>query len=244
MVYQLNGVQTVTIRQHEIEVSVAGNVDELIDSYLQAQQQGLVAPERSPFGAVLWPSGRAFINYFDKKIQMGIESVPKCVVELGSGVGLVSSYFAAIGSEQVLATDYESGLVVYINENSKSVCRALSTEERAQNVTFMHLDWSAPAPEILKGNVLFLVATDVLYEEIHIECLPRIARELLHPKGVFYLADPERYRYAAALQNLKREFAHIEITTIDISNLDNDVKLGTVSTGKSLTKVQVLKCTK
>lgn len=230
--------QRVKVGAVEAPILMAGDVDRLIDDYLEAQGRGDVPNDRSPFGAVLWPSGRAFARWFDARG----EPVPEHVVELGTGVGLVSAYFAAKGVRDVLATDYEPALAPFVEANARGVCAAYGAPERAHAVRFETLDWTAPAPAPLRGQVRFLVATDVLYENVHVEFLPRIAASLLHPEGTFWLADPERYRFTAALENLQAAFGTIERFVVEQETGEDDASRGVVNTGSRLTRIHILRC--
>jgi predicted nicotinamide N-methyase len=232
--------QWVKVGAFEAPLLMAGDVDRLIDDYLEAQGRGDVPADRSPFGAVLWPSGRAFVRWYDSSS----EAVPLDVVELGTGVGLVSAYFAAKGARTVLATDYEPALAPFVLANAHRVCTAYGVPEWAQAVRFETLDWTSPTPRHLRGQARFLVATDVLYENVHVEFLPKIAASLLHPEGTFWLADPERYRFTAALANLKSAFHSVEQFAVEQETSEDDASRGVVNTGSRLTKIQILRCTR
>lgn len=234
-----NAVEShVRVGDKDAPILMAGDVDRLIDDYLEAQGRGDVPADRSPFGAVLWPSGRAFVRWF----HGSGEAVPQEVWELGTGVGLVSAYFAARGAHRILATDYEPDLAPFVMANAQRVCAAYGAPERATAVHFETLDWTRPAPPHHRGQARFLVATDVLYENVHVEFLPKIAAALLHPDGTFWLADPERYRFEAALENLHAAFASIERFTVEQETNEDDASRGVVNTGSHLAKIQFLKC--
>lgn len=236
--YEDAGEHVVHVRGTDVALRVAGNVEKLIDDYVEAQACGLVPSDRSPFGAVLWPSGRAFLRYWDASGR----TVPDAVFELGCGVGLVSGYFAGLGSNAVVASDYEPALEPFVRENARRVCAAMGAVGGEGRVSFRVVDWTAGCPEDLRGSRRFLVATDVLYEDPHVEFLPRIASQLLHPEGDFYLADPERYRFATAMENVRARFAHVEMATLAVENGEDDASRGVVNTATSLTKVHVLRC--
>ena len=123
MTIRFDTARTICVRVGAVEASIlmAGDVDVLIDEYVAAQARGDVPGDRSPFGAVLWPSGRAFVRWFE---GCG-EPVPDAVFELGCGVGLVSAYFAAKGSGSVVATDYEPALAPFVEANVQNVCEAM-----------------------------------------------------------------------------------------------------------------------
>jgi predicted nicotinamide N-methyase len=233
-----SAVRSVKIGNTSVSLVVARDMDELIDDYVQAQVEGLVPAHQSPFGAVLWPSGQAFVRYWH---QEGMP-IPDEVFELGTGVGFVSGYFAAQGSKKVIATDYEPSLAAFVEENAKRICAAFGTENNAENVKFTTLDWAQPCPVNLTGTCRFLVATDVLYENEHIEHLPRIARELLHPEGVFYLADPERYRWTSAKERIEKLFSRVRQVTLKIETDRSDASSGVVTLGTTFTQIHILEC--
>jgi len=238
---------TVNIGTRQVKLLVAGNVDKLIDDYIEAQTQGTVPADRSPFGAVLWPSGRALVREFEHGFASAGVHPPHEVFELGCGVGLVGGYFAARGAHTVLATDYEPALAPFVRANARRLCQALAPEDevltRERALRFETLDWTMPCPEPWRGRWKFVVATDVLYENVHVEFLPKIASALLHPDGEFHLADPERYRFTAALENLHRHFGHVEQRTVELAVDDDDASRGVVNTSVRLSKVHLLRCT-
>jgi predicted nicotinamide N-methyase len=234
-------------------ILMAGDVDALIDDYVAAQGLGTVPADRSPFGAVLWPSGRAFVRWWDAQqcsdtLSSGsihhTYSAPQRVFELGCGVGLVSAYFCALGAREVVATDYEPSLEPFVRANARAVCEAHGPgfSQRADALRFATLDWTKQLPDDARGAERFVVATDVLYENVHVEFLPKVAAALLHDEGVFYLADPERYRWRAARENLLAAFADVTQTTLEVESDEDDASKGVVDTGTTLTRIHILAC--
>ena len=217
-------------------VWMVSDMDGLIADFIEAQGTDESLKERTPFGAVLWPSGRAFARAIEHELAPEFKGLHTAALELGCGVGFVAAWLAHLGVGQVVATDSEPAFASFVEKNA----REFGVEQKVQ---FETLDWTRPLPPDRQASQRLVVACDVLYEDLHIEYLPKIAAQLLHPEGVFYLADPERYRFQSALENLRRCFGKIEDKVLEVQSDDNDSSSGIVNASPQLTRVHLLKCT-
>ena len=222
--------------QRRFPVWMVGDMDGLIDAFIEAQNTHAHLKERTPFGAVLWPSGKAFARAIETELSEEFKNPTAVSLELGCGVGFVAAWLAHLGVGKVVATDYEPAFATFVEKNA----REFFVENQ---VHFKILDWTQPLPSSEIKQYRLVVACDVLYEDVHIEFLPKIASAVLHPEGVFYLADPERYRFQSALENLNRCFGKIEDTLLEVASDDFDASAGVVNASATLTRVHLLKCT-
>jgi predicted nicotinamide N-methyase len=217
----------------EVPIRLATNVDRLIDHYAR---KGALQATGTPFGAVLWPSSLGFMRYWEEQKL----TTPQSIVELGCGVGVLAGYFSAKGCQSYLATDGEAGLAKFVEHNSKIMVDCLAPH-KSNTVGFQPLLWNQTIPSELLGSAQFLVACDVLYENEHIKDLPRAARDLMATNGIFYLCDPKRFRYEAALHELSVYFELIETTVVPLNPSDHAKSSGVVSAHSQLTHVNILK---
>jgi 2-polyprenyl-3-methyl-5-hydroxy-6-metoxy-1,4-benzoquinol methylase len=82
-----------------VSVVVASQADALIDHYVSSQDKNS-HETGTPFGAFLWPSTFGFLRHWVAQKK----HVPPKVLELGCGVGVLGSCFAAWGAD-VTCTD-------------------------------------------------------------------------------------------------------------------------------------------
>ena len=214
-----------------VPVRVVTKMDALIEEYALGNQA-----TGTPFGSVLWPSSLAFMRFWE---DAGFHS-PSRVVELGCGVGVLSAYFLAKGATDVLATDGEPGLEAFVIFNTARIPETLGVRPMGK-LSFETLLWGTESQEKYKNSVDFLIASDVLYENEHIQILPAFARTLLSPKGEFWLCDPRRFRYEAALAELKKYFEIRAIHTVPLGSTDVTRAMGVVNSSSVLTHVDILK---
>ncbi|HUQ21097.1 MAG TPA: methyltransferase domain-containing protein [Gemmatimonadaceae bacterium] len=145
------------------------NADDLI------REEDFVMDERLPYWADIWPSSTILAEQIMKRSGKGR------MLELGCGVGLVTTAAMSIGYD-VLASDYYTDALAFTRANS-----------------FMNLGYSCRAeminwrrfPADIKGFDV-VTASDVLYESEYARLMPRILKQALTLHGVGLIADPGR----------------------------------------------------
>jgi predicted nicotinamide N-methyase len=184
-------------RTRETAVAVGGrlvrllhpdNAEDLID------ESEFERDERLPYWADLWPSARVLA-----------ERVLRCnrgqrLLELGCGIGLVSSC-AVLAELDVVASDYYEDALRFTRVN---VWRNTGIEVCARLV-----DWRDPAAGD-DDRFDFVVASDVLYERPYALHVARAFKRFLAQGGTGLLADPGRlavgeFLTEAAAQGLRVE---------------------------------------
>jgi predicted nicotinamide N-methyase len=132
-----------------------------------------------PYWAELWPSGVALAQ-----VVAGLDLTGKCVLELGSGLGL-PSLAAALRGGDVLAIDWAEDAVALLHDNAVRNGIALRAE---------CLRWDEPEPLLDEAPWDLVLGADLLYEQRNaerlLELLPRLGGDVL-------LAEPGR-PYAAS----------------------------------------------
>ncbi len=216
------------------KIWVAQDMDRVLDEFSAAQLTQEIPAHHCPFGGVLWPSGRAFADW--ALTHFGeIEKELNETLELGCGVGFVACALAELGLKNILATDAEQSFADYLRHNAK-------LWNVSGQIKFETLDWYNEVPLKYQKRFPLVIACDVLYEESHIQLLPKIAHECLSKDGIFYLADPERFRFDAALAELKKLFRSVEDTVVETELNPMDLATGTVSKTQKTVRVHILKC--
>jgi 2-polyprenyl-3-methyl-5-hydroxy-6-metoxy-1,4-benzoquinol methylase len=208
------------------------NVDKLVDDFANEIQENEIEAERCPFGGVLWPSSRIFIEWFAQHpLFENAKNLNVC--ELGCGVGALSCLLQSFGFH-VTATDYEPSFKEFIAQNS--------LEFRCKTPPqFEVLNWQEPVPQNFQNAFDIVIGCDVLYDATHIQSIPKILRGLLNKSGTAFIADPGRHRFSTALENLKLEFQEIKIhsqRTIQLTTFEK--QFGTVSKGIELSEIKIL----
>ncbi|MEY4065507.1 MAG: hypothetical protein RIR26_1715 [Pseudomonadota bacterium] len=236
--------RSVRVCGESVDVWMAPDMDALLEDFIAVSHQDLEFNDhRCPFGAVLWPSARALWEWLSaqparfEELAAPVEKDDFKVIELGSGVGFLSALLSAKTRWSLTTTDYEPAYSSYLDAN----CQLLG----AKTPPFQTLDWCEPAPRALAGQFDLVIACDVLYDDSHIQNLPRIAAELLKPNGTLILADPERYRFETALQRLGQHFQNVKLhqTLVD-NSADDSFQSGVVNSDQRQTRVQIVHCQK
>jgi ETFB lysine methyltransferase len=134
--------------------------------------------ERLPYWAELWPSAPVLAAHVPAPGRAGAR-----LLELGCGLGLVTSVALAAGWD-VVATDYYEDALRFTELN------ALATTGRAPTTRLV--DWrDMPAPDVL-GLFDAVVAADVLYERPYSALIASALARTLAPTGVGLIVDPGR----------------------------------------------------
>lgn len=229
--------RSIRLGKKEFSVWMVLDMDALIDDVIEIENRVPAAKAKCPYGATLWPSTRAFADYIENTSASGhikfhqIETA----LELGCGVGVGSCLLARAGVKKVIATDNEQHLEFLIQRNSKVF-------EVDGKVIFQQLDWANPPPENMRHFFPLVLACDVLYEPEHIKLLPNIARQLTAKDGVFYLADPRRFCFQSAVEELERCFESVKMTTVRVENEGVDVSQGVINRDTDFTNVEIIEC--
>ena len=151
------------------------NSDDLI------KEEDFVKDERLPYWADIWPSSTVLAEHLVALADKRAGRAAGKGLELGCGVGLVTTA-AMIAGYEMTATDYYTDALAFTRAN------AWRATGRTPNATMM--DWRS-FPTEARGFDLIL-ASDVLYEKEYARLLPGIFRRALAPGGMVILADPGR----------------------------------------------------
>ena len=146
------------------------NSDDLIS------EADYVRDERLPYWADVWPSSLILARRIANDAGAG-----RSILELGCGLGIVSTTAMRSGFE-VLASDYYEDALRFTRANA---WRNLGREPAARMI-----DWRALPADI--GTYDMVVAADVLYEMAYAELVADAIAAALRPRGTAIIADPGR----------------------------------------------------
>lgn len=146
------------------------NSDDLI------REEDFVEDERLPYWADIWPSSIILATEILKRRGDG-----RRLLELGCGVGLVTTAAMASG-HQVIATDYYTDALAFTRANA---FRNLGESPEA-----IMMNWRSFPTEVKAFDKV--IASDVLYESEYAKLLPTILKGALSLHGVALIADPGR----------------------------------------------------
>jgi predicted nicotinamide N-methyase len=167
------------------------NSDDLIS------EADYVRDERLPYWADIWPSSVILARRMANAAGKG-----RSLLELGCGLGVVSTTAMRVGFE-VLATDYYEDALLFTRANA---WRNLHREPDVRMI-----DWRALPADL--GAYDMIVAADVLYEMPYAELVANILAAALEKDGVAIIADPGRVAVekfidacsAQGLSNIQRD---------------------------------------
>ena len=151
------------------------NSDDLI------KEEDFVKDERLPYWADIWPSSTVLAAHLVSLAEKRTRGVRGKGLELGCGVGIVTTA-AIIAGYDMTATDYYTDALAFTRANA---WRATGETPGA-----MMMDWRS-FPPTARGFDLIL-ASDVLYEKEYARLLPGIFKSALAPGGMVIVADPGR----------------------------------------------------
>ena len=165
----------VEIGDRSVSILRPRNSDDLI------REEDFVKDERLPYWADIWPSSTILASRLASLANDGRDRTGRRGLELGCGVGLVTTA-AMIAGYDMTATDYYTDALAFTRANAWR-----NTGRTPEGVM---MDWRS-FPSDARGFDLIL-ASDVLYEKEYALLLPGIFKRALAPGGIVMLADPGR----------------------------------------------------
>ena len=186
---ELEGAELVDALEHRFATSVAEvdvgsrtfsilrprNSDDLI------REEDFVKDERLPYWADIWPASTILAAHLVSLAESRRSRAGGRGLELGCGVGLVTTA-AMIAGYDMMATDYYTDALAFT--------RANAWRELGRSPDTRMIDWRAFPRGV--GGFDLILASDVLYEKEYALLLPGIFKRALAPGGMVILADPGR----------------------------------------------------
>jgi predicted nicotinamide N-methyase len=163
-------IEDVVVGDRKFTLIRPRNSDDLVT------EEDFVKDERLPYWADIWPSSTILANEI-----LGMRGEGRRFLELGCGVGLVSTAAMAVGYE-VVSSDYYTDALAFTRANA---FQNLRRSPRAKMINWREFPHNETGYD-------FVVASDVLYEKEYAELLPGILLTALKPGGVAMIADPGR----------------------------------------------------
>ena len=197
--------------KRSFELERPSNSDDLIS------EQDYVLDERLPYWADLWASSRAL-----GQVLLAERGEGRSLLELGCGLGLVSSAALAAGFCVTSSDYYEDALHV----TRWNAWKNLGVEPAVRMVNWREL------PRDL-GSFDVVAAADVLYEEEYAGLVSACLARTLERHGTALIADPGRPMLGRFIDSL----AEVELGVIDRQHIPVVDALGSHS-------VQVLRITR
>ncbi|MEO5902990.1 MAG: methyltransferase domain-containing protein [Gemmatimonadaceae bacterium] len=168
-------VSDVEVGGRTLSILRPSNSDDLI------REEDFVLDERLPYWADIWPSSTILATHFIELSENRRPRSPGRGLELGCGVGLVTTA-AMIAGYDMIASDYYTDALAFTRANA---FRNTGRSPSAPMIDWRHF------PRDLKDLDLIL-ASDVLYEKEYARLLPGIFKRALKRGGMAIVADPGR----------------------------------------------------
>ncbi|HEX6575787.1 MAG TPA: methyltransferase domain-containing protein [Gemmatimonadaceae bacterium] len=151
------------------------NSDDLI------REEDFVKDERLPYWADIWPSSTVLAAHLVSLADRPGRDVTGRGLELGCGLGLVTTA-AMMAGYDMLASDYYTDALAFTRANA---WRATGDSPQAEMMDWRHFPSDT-------GKFELILASDVLYEKEYARLLPGIFKRSLANGGMVILADPGR----------------------------------------------------
>jgi len=171
----------VSVGDRTLNILRPRNSDDLI------REEDFVKDERLPYWADIWPSSTILAEQMVRTKGNG-----RRLLELGCGVGLVSTAALAAGYD-VVSSDYYTDALAFTRANG---FRNLRRSPEARMINWREF----PSAET---GYDFVIASDVLYEEEYARLMPQIFLNALKPGGTAIVADPGRIAAPIFLEQLQ-----------------------------------------
>ena len=168
-------VSDIEVGSRTLSILRPSNSDDLI------REEDFVLDERLPYWADIWPASTILATHFIGLSKNGRPRNPGRGLELGCGVGLVTTA-AMIAGYDMIASDYYTDALAFTRANA---FRNTGRSPSAPMIDWRHF------PRDVKDLDLIL-ASDVLYEKEYARLLPGIFKRALKRGGMAIVADPGR----------------------------------------------------
>ncbi|MEL7367308.1 MAG: methyltransferase domain-containing protein [Myxococcota bacterium] len=173
--------QTVPLPNGDMTLWIPMGTDALLDALADAPPD---PDDKMPYWADLWPASIAMAKEIERG---GIAVAGREVLEIGSGLGLVSLAAARAGAN-ACATDWDEDALRYVHASAQANSLVVKTAR---------LDWRSPP---IESPAEIVIAADVLYEERNVGDVARALPKLLKDDGEAWIADPGRVHLPAFIR--------------------------------------------
>lgn len=167
--------QTIELKQMDIHLRTLKDKQQYDESYDKKIIDGLSSANWSLFG-VLWPSSRVLANIME---DYKVDNIR--ILEVGCGIGL-SSHILNHRQANITATDFNPEVQPFLLENAR-----INGEKE---IPFECANWKNSDDEL--GIFDLIIASDVLYEQFHLNDLANFFNTHCKKTSKIILVDPGR----------------------------------------------------
>ena len=167
-------MKKINISGMSLEMELVNNLDDYLDELTEEANKD---EDLIPYWSELWPSSYAMAEFILQDIS---QFKSRSIIEIGCGVGLISTVLMKAGIE-VLATDFQKTALKFTENN---VYR-----NSGRHIDTYLLDWRYPD---IDKKFDIIIASDVVYESRAIKPVVNVFNHLLEKNGEIFLAEPNR----------------------------------------------------
>ncbi len=206
--------QTIEFNTMDIHIRTLKDNQQYDISYDKKDIEGLSSANWSLFG-VLWPSSQVLANIMQDYNIEGIR-----ILEVGCGVGL-SSLILNHRDANITATDFNPAAKIFLDENTR-----INSDER---IPFECANWKNSDDDL--GIFDLIIASDVLYEQFHLEDLANFLEEHTKENSEVIIVDPGRGNHAKFTKMmLPLGFSHNQVKPLNTQEYLEEAFKGVVIT--------------
>lgn len=206
--------QTIEFNSMDIHIRTLKDKQQYDVRYDKKAIEGLSSANWSLFG-VLWPSSKVLANLMQ---DYNIENLR--ILEVGCGIGL-SSLILNQREANITATDFNPEVKSFLDENTRI--------NKSEDIPFECANWKDSEDNL--GKFDLIIASDILYEEYHLEDLSTFLNDHVKEKSEIIIVDPGRGNHAKFTKKMmKLGFEHSQYKPENTDEYLEEVFKGVVIT--------------
>ncbi len=185
-------------------LTIINHPDNLLEIFSREDSDGILY---LPYWTYLWDSAITLAHHIS---ELG-ELKHKSILEIGCGFGLVGIVANLYGAD-VIFTDFELEALYFACENAQ--------QNGIESPKLVQMDWNTPC---LNTKFDFILASDVIYDELNWKPIIGLLQDLLKSNGIALFSEPSRDNASGFLRLIEENGLSYEKSTCAIQPTDNSI---------------------